>query len=137
MPTGLGADECCKQPVAYIMVGALSSRLPVAGPALLCLWWQHFCPQPALLQAGLYPTQLLFHAAQERMTAQKPYCKQMVTLAENEVHLCPPGHYRMSPTQMKKLESGRRVGFPGWAASFSIAHQVGLGLGQMFVNPLH
>ena len=26
---------------------------------------------------------------------------------------------------------------PGWAASFSTAHQVQLGLGQIFVNPLH
>ena len=26
---------------------------------------------------------------------------------------------------------------PGWAASFGMAHQVGLGIGQTFVNPLH
>ena len=26
---------------------------------------------------------------------------------------------------------------PGWAASFGMANQVGLGIGQTFVNPLH
>ena len=25
----------------------------------------------------------------------------------------------------------------GWAASFGMAYQVGLGLGQVFINPLH
>ena len=42
----------------------------------------------------------------------------------------------MGPTRLmyKKLTEGW---VPGWAASFGMAKQVGLKIGQMFVNPLY
>ena len=42
----------------------------------------------------------------------------------------------MGPTQLKHWKQSESW-VPCWAASFSTAHQVGLALGQTFVNPLH
>ena len=87
-----------------------------------------------LLWAGLRPAKLLFYTAQERMTAQnspingdlgkKRGVPMSTRMMQDASHLT------------KELEVAKDW-VPGWAASFGMVYQVGLGLEQTFVNLLH
>ena len=88
-----------------------------------------------LLQVGSRTTQLLFYAAWERMTAQNP------PEANGDL-----GRELGAPVSTRTMQDGSRLAkvlevaegqVPGWAASFGTAYKVGLGMGQIFVNPLH
>ena len=88
-----------------------------------------------LLWVGSCPAQLLFHAAWEKMTAQNPPVtngvlgrKQGVPHSTRMIYDGPPLAEALEVAESRVL---------GWAASFSTTHQEGLGLGQIFVNPLH
>ena len=136
MPTGLGTVEHRKQPVANIMVRPCGLGCQQLGPCCYAYGGNTFVCMAITLWVGSCSTQLLFYTARERMIVQNLPATDGNLGREQGVPDVHQDDCRMGFAWLEELEVAEsRV--PGWAASFSTAHQVQLGLGQIFVNPLH
>ena len=98
---------------------ALWSWLPVAGPTLYHLFRAQTLSATTCFNETTSEAQRPSYAGWMRMTA-KTLLQQMVTLAGKEMHLSPPGHYRMGLVWVKLW---KQTEVAGKAAQFAVVQR--------------